>query len=146
MAFELHRDHEARRRSAVILIKHLLSEKNPEILPAHRRELLKILLFKITEAECQHKHKTRFQSDQALCCGNSKNLRHDHVYQRVKMAAILENAAQEEIDGILKTAIGCTVTTEENVRLAKFDCEYGWERYRKAGIKAKNPETNEDLI
>lgn len=47
-------------------------------------------------------------------------------------------AKPEEIDNILEDAVGCTVTTEEHDRLAPFDDEYGWERYRKAGITVIN--------
>jgi hypothetical protein len=50
------------------------------------------------------------------------------------MIAALEKATPHEVDGILKIAIGCTVTIEEHTRLSKFDKEYGWKRYRKAGI------------
>jgi hypothetical protein len=37
-------------------------------------------------------------------------------------------------DRAAQGAVGCTVTTEEAVLLAQFDSDYGWERYRKAGI------------
>jgi hypothetical protein len=73
-------------------------------------------------------------------------LRHEHVFQRSKMIAALEKAAPHEIDDILKTAIGCTVTIEEHTRLSKFDEEYGWAPYRKAGITVIDTQTGERVI
>jgi hypothetical protein len=62
------------------------------------------------------------------------------------MIAALEKAASYEVDAILKTAIGCTVTIEEHTRLSKFNEEYGWQRYRKAGIMATDTQTGERVI
>jgi len=142
--FEPHPESEARKRSAATLIKYLLADKQPGVLPIHRRQLLGILLWKLTEAESFHKHKTRFQSERAL--SDKAQLRHDHVYQRGKMIAALEKATPDEVDDILKTAVGCTVTKEEHDRLSKFDEEYGWERYRKAGITVIDTRTGERVI
>jgi hypothetical protein len=144
--FKSHPQSEARKRSAVILIKRLLLEKKPEVLPAHRRELLSVLLWKITEAESP-KCKTRFQSLRASRCSEKVKLRHDHIFQRSKMIAALEKASANKIDGILKNAFGCTVTIKEHNRLCKFDKEYdGWARYRKARIKVINTETGKRKI
>jgi hypothetical protein len=145
IVFEPHPQSEARKRSAVTLIKYLLAEKKPEVLSAHYRQLLSVLLWKITEAEVP-KYKTRFQSQGALGGSDKAKLRHDHVFQRSKMIAVLEKAAPDEIDDILKDAIGCTITIEEHTRLSKFDEEYGWERYRKAGIMVINTQTDEQVI
>jgi hypothetical protein len=132
--FKPHPESETRRRSAVTLIKYLLAIKKPEVLQTHRRQLLTVLLWKITEAESS-KWKTRFQSESARRRGKAK-LRHDHVFQRSKMIAALEKATLHEVDVILKKAIACTVTIKEHARLSEFDTEYdGWARYRKAGIK-----------
>ena len=142
--FTPHPQSETRKRSAVTLIKHLLAKKS-EVLPTHRRQLLTILLWKITEAEST-KHKTRFQSWGALGCSDKAKLRHDHVFQRKKMIEKLEKASPRQIDKILKKAIGCTVTTEEHVKLSKFDTEYdGWERYRKAGVIVIDTQTRKRL-
>lgn len=143
--FKPHPDADARKRSAVALVKYLLANKNPEILDDHRSELLRrVLLFKITEAESYHKHETRFQSQEALNCDRSKTkLRHDHVYQRSKMVVELENASPDQIDSILERAVGCTVTEEEHSHLSKFDKEYdGWARYQEAGIVVRDTKTN----
>ena len=113
---------EACKRSAVTLIKYLLSKKRPEVLCTHRRQLLTILLWKITEAE-GGKYNTRFQSSGATKCGKKK-LRHDHVFQRAKMVTALEKAAPNKVDKILATAVGCAVTIKEHDRLSNFDKEW----------------------
>lgn len=143
--FVPHPQSEARKRSAVTLIKCLLAERKPEVLSAHYRELLDVLLWKLTEAESS-KYKTRFRSKGALGCGGKAKLRHDHVFQRSKMIAALEKAEPHEVDDILKNAIGCTVTAEEHSRLSQFDEEYGWARYRKAGITVIDTQTDEPVI
>jgi hypothetical protein len=51
------------------------------------------------------------------------------------MIDALIGATPAQIDEILALAIGCTVTREEADRLLQFDSDYGWERYRKAGIE-----------
>jgi hypothetical protein len=133
MNFTPHLQAAERKRSAVELTKVLLATKDQEtILPQHLRELLGILLWKVTQAESST-HKTRFQSRDALKFRNKGNLRHDHVYQSAKMIDALL-AAPERADEILDTAIGCTVTVAEHNRLHEFEEEYGWGRYRKAGI------------
>jgi hypothetical protein len=134
--FKPHPEADALKRSAIALVKYLLANENPEILHDHLRELLSVLLWKITEAESYHKHESRFQSQEALNCDKSKTkLRHDHVYPRSKMLSELENTGPDKIDSILERAVGCTVTKEEHSRLSKLDNEYdGWARYEKAGI------------
>lgn len=157
IVFKPHPQSKGRKRSAFRLIKWLLANKNKRgILSTHRRQLLDVLLFKVTEAESS-KHKTRFQSQGALhCfklsgkafqeCRRKAKLRHDHVYRRSKMIEDLEKAAPREIDNILKKAVACTVTGEENDRLSEFDKQYdGWDRYGRAKIKVKDTKTGKLL-
>lgn len=136
--FKPHPEADARKRSAVALVKYLLADpRNPDILSEHRRELIhRVLLYKISEAECCNKYETRFQSQEAWKCDRTKTeLRHDHVYQRSKVIAELEKSKPDQIDDILNKVVGCTVTKEEHDHLTKFDKEYdGWVRYQKAGI------------
>jgi hypothetical protein len=133
MTFNIHPKAEDRRRSAALLIKMLLANKSPEVLPEHLRELLDTMLWKISEAD--GKYKTRHQSHGALECNNKRLLQHDHVYPKKRMIDVLLAAKPEEVDGILANAIGCTVTKDEHLHLSKFDDEHsGWDRYRKAGI------------
>ena len=101
MTFEPHPQAEKRKSSAVTLIKVLLGNKKPEVLPAHYRALLNTLLWKMTEAE-SHKYKTRFQSQGAIEGSGKGKLRHEHVFQRSRMIDELLQAKPEELDGILK--------------------------------------------
>jgi hypothetical protein len=138
--FKRHPEADERIGSATSLVKLILANRTPEMLSKHYRELLRILLWKITEAETE-KHETRFQSQGALDVGKNGTLRHEHVYQCSQMIDKLLSAEPGAIDGILSMAIGCTVTLEEHTRLNKFDNYYGWERYKRAGILVKNIET-----
>ncbi|MDW5266913.1 MULTISPECIES: hypothetical protein [Acidobacteriaceae] len=133
MNFTPHLDAADRTRSAIALTKVLLAARNDsEILPQHLNELLRILMWKATQAESSS-HRTRFQSQDALKFRDKGNLRHDHVFQCVKMREELL-AHPERVDEILETAVGCTVTLAEHEHLHDFDEEYGWKRYHKAGI------------
>lgn len=132
--FQPHRQATERRSSAASLIKLMLQNRDPSVLASHRNELLTILLWKLTEAESDHKHRTRFQSEGALACTERKLLRHEHVFQRNKMIEELLQSEPTGLDNILANAIGCTVTVEEHKRLAAYEDEYGWERYRKARV------------
>ena len=138
MAFQRHRSAEERKCSAIVLAKTLLQEV-PGLLPEHRRECLSIALWKYTEAEGLSKHKTRFRSKASLAAPS--DLRHDHVFQRANMIDALMQAKPEDIEEILKNAVGCTVTKEEHTLLERFKHLDGWERYRQAGIIVIDMET-----
>ena len=146
MAFQLHPGYQERKTSAIVLIKLLLENRKPEILSEHFRELLTVLLWKLTEAESHNKYSTRYQTEGAMACRATSKLRHEHVYQRKQMIARLLNAKPEEVDGILENAVGCTVTIDEHARLAEWDDEYGWDRYRKAGLVVIDTATGERWI
>jgi hypothetical protein len=149
MNFNPHPQSEARKRSAVALAKVLLPAKDDQtILRDHLRELLHALLWKTTEAECKsknYKYETRYQSQDALKFRQKGNLRHEHVFPCAKMIDALL-AQPERAEEILETAVGCTVTIAEHLRLRSD--EDGWKRYRKAGIVvmdiSKNPPTPVD--
>ncbi|HWG21741.1 MAG TPA: hypothetical protein VG225_14515 [Terracidiphilus sp.] len=143
--FKTHPRAEDRKRSATALIELLLANKTPEILSEHLREVLKILLWKITEAD--GKYDTRYQSNGALECKDQKQLRHDHVYPCKRMIGALIQAKPEEWQEILRDAVGCTVTVDEHRLLSTFDEKYdGWERYRKAKLRVINTETGEQQV
>lgn len=138
--FKPHEQAGKRRQSIAKLIKLLLANQGPDILEKHIRDLLNTLLWKLTEAD--GKYKTRYQSSGALKCSDRSQLRHDHVYPRAKMIDALLVAKPEELDGILRCAVGCTVTIDEHLRLSQFDDEHaGWDRYRKARVSVKDTET-----
>jgi hypothetical protein len=145
MTFKPHPEAEERRRSATALVKLLLANRGGDVLTTHLRELLRILLWKMTQAEAPT-HRTRFQSESALRAATGEPLRHDHVFQSANMIdELLEAKSNEAIERILDCAVGCTVTLDEHSRLHRFDDEYGWERYSKAGIvvmdTSKHPPT-----
>ena len=133
MVFKRHKAAGNRRESVARLVKILLSSREPAILTTHLRELLTILLWKLTEADSA-KYRTRYQSTEALRDSGGK-FHHEHVYQRAKMIDALLKAQPDQVDGILDLAVGCTITRHEAERLRRFDDDYGWERYRKAGIE-----------
>ena len=62
------------------------------------------------------------------------------------MIVLLMKTGPAEIDRILKDAIGCTVTKEEHALLKRFDNEYGWERYRKAGLTVIDTQTGKRVV
>jgi hypothetical protein len=138
-AFKRHPLADERTRSAVILVKALLQTRG--LIPGHRREFLKIALWKVTEAEGRSKHKTQLQSQAARSAPRGTKLQHDHVFQRSKMVDTLLEAKPDAIDGILKRAVGCTITKDEHARLNGFKYLDGWDRYRAAGIVVINMET-----
>jgi hypothetical protein len=127
-----HPEAERRIKSATLMIKHILAGRSPDVLDAHIRELLDKMIWKITEAD--GKNDTRYQSEVALSKPNGIRLQHGHVYQKKNMIDLLLRAKADEIDKILALACGCCVTEQEHVRLSQFNSDYGWERYRKAGI------------
>src|SRR6266849_1928316 len=147
IVFKPHPKAKARKRSAVTLFKCLLANRNnPAIFPTHHRELLSVLLWKITLAESS-KYKTCFQSEGARGSSGKVKLQHDHVFQQSKMIAKLMKVRGHKVDVILKKAFGCTVTSKEHTRLSKFDKKYdGWARYRKARIKVIDTQTDKRVV
>lgn len=77
--FKVHESATQRLCSATALVKLLLLEE-PTILLEHRKEFLKLALWKITEAESVAKDRTRYCSATAYKSPESK-LTHDHVFQ-----------------------------------------------------------------
>jgi hypothetical protein len=130
--FEARPEAENCRRSLTSLVKVLLANRKPDVLLAHYRAVIDTLLWKFTEAD--GKFNTRFRTQGAMKCDDKRKLRHEHVYQRRKMIDELVKAKPEEVDSILKRAIGCTITDDEHDRLKSFDYEYGWKRYQKARL------------
>ena len=144
MTFQPHPLADHRRSSAAALVKQLLSIKSPEILPEHIRELIDCLLWKITEAD--GKANTRYKTRGALECSDKRLLRHEHVYQKIKMIDALLKAEPGAVDSILQDAIGCIVTADEHEHLKMSDGEYGWERYRKAGLEVLDMVTHTRVV
>lgn len=62
------------------------------------------------------------------------------------MIEALLKAEPSAVDCILQDAVGCIVTADEHDRLKVFDGEYGWERYRKAGLEVQDMVTHKRMI
>ena len=139
-------DPDERLASALVAIRALLSARD-RLREDHLKELLSVCLWKVTEAESPHKHKTRYRSASAIAC-NGKGVQHDHVFERRKLVdEILRHP--ERSDQIALSAIGCTVTKDEHRALtlqshrdATLD---GWSRYHAAGIEVIDLSTGQPL-
>lgn len=107
-----------------------------DVLPTHKRELLSICLWKVTEAE-GGKYGTRFRSRAALQAPRTE-LAHEHVEERAKLAQLLLEHP-DRVDDVIARAIGCVVTRTEHRRLTEVGRARpeldGWARYEAAGIE-----------
>ncbi len=124
--YSRHPEHDVRITSAKNAITALLPL---DLYPAHKRELLSICLWKITEAD--GKKKVRYWSEGAINSQNSK-LHHEHVHERRELIQRLLNG--ENIEIVLTDAVACMVTEQEHHILSK-SAEKGWQRYKHSNIK-----------
>lgn len=113
-----------------------------DILPEHKRELLGICLWKVTEAGGT-KYRIRYRSVASRGLPRSE-LQHEHVFQRQTLVArLLEDPRC--LDDVIATAVACVVTRAEHRRLDAIGRERprldGWARYRAAGIVVEDTET-----
>ena len=145
ITFTPHPDASKRKTSAIALIELLLSVDKPEVMPKHLEELIDKMLWKITEAD--GKYNTRYRSERALRCDNTKLLAHEHVYPKRAMIKRLKSAkSDEDVDQILSSAVGCTVMRDEHLLLHGFEHEEGWDRYRKVNVGVMNIETGQRVV
>ena len=97
----------------------------------HKRELLSVCLWKLTEARPASKYALRFRTFDALA--GTGPLRHEHIHQRKHLVTALLSG--ETLESAMSRVIACTVTQAEHRRLGEsMDCD-GWERYRRAGLR-----------
>lgn len=125
LTYKRNPDRFARIESAIIAIKSIIPL---ELLDAHKRELLGVCIWKITEAD--GKWNVRFRSEKAL--SSSDNLRHEHVYERKHLIDRLISG--ESVESVIRDAIACVVTKDEHLVLSR-QTSSGWDRYREAKIK-----------
>ena len=141
--YKEHKDREARVKSAVTAIKAIILLN---LYPAHKRELLDICIWKITEAD--GKLKTRYRSIDSLQSNSETKLQHEHVIEKQKLVSALI-AGQESIEDIVEMAIGCVVTKAEHRILTAVSRSEptldGWNRYKKAGIKVFDLKTQREV-
>ena len=138
-----HKDRDDRIKSAVTAIKTLL---DLELYPSHKKELISVCIWKITEAD--GKLRTRYRSLGSLKAGSGTKLQHDHVFERKSLIQRLLNQ-REEVQTVLNDAIGCVVTKEEHDHLTRVSRESpdleGWDRYKVAGIQVFDLEMQREI-
>jgi hypothetical protein len=132
--YRTHPDADKRIGSAIAAAKAIV---RLDLYPAHKRELLSICIWKITEAAPMSKYQTRYRS-RATESASESELAHDHVFQRKSLIdAMLKNP--DSVDPILRSAVACVVTRSEHDALTRISREFpdldGWERYKRAGIE-----------
>ena len=94
--------------SAITLVEATLALN---ILDAHKRDVINVILWKITEAS--GKYNTRFRSTGAHTAPKGTKLQHEHVIPRKTLIdAIMQEPGRAR--ELLQTAIGCTVTIDEH--------------------------------
>ena len=112
--YKQHKDHDEIISSAYFSVKSL-SALN--LYPRHKRELIDVCIWKITEVD--GKYKTRYRSEGALHITDSSKLHHEHVFEKKHLIdSLLEDP--DSYKSILDTAIGCVVTREEHALLTSL--------------------------
>lgn len=107
------------------------------MLRAHRKHLLKLAQWWVTEAD--GKWRTRFRSARVIELAHDQpesqvSINHEHVYGRAELAErMLEDPSQ--VAAILELCVGCIVTVEEHRVLSAQRGVQGWDRYRAAGVR-----------
>ncbi|MDR3611328.1 MAG: hypothetical protein P4L27_12250 [Ignavibacteriaceae bacterium] len=105
-----------------------------------KRKVIDYLLWNITGAF--GKFNTKYISDGAKI-SHGELLNHEHVFTKKGLIQRIL-AEPDNLETILKDAIGCIVTKEEHDRLNKEKNVEGWQRYINAKIKVW--ELNEDIL
>jgi len=121
-----HKDKDDRLRSAKLAISSLLKL---DLYPSHKRELVSVCIWKVTEAD--GKLKVRYWSQGAVEAGK-KDLRHDHVYERKELIDRLLD--DEPVERVYSDMVACIVTKNEHASLSKSNLS-GWNRYKDTNIK-----------
>lgn len=85
------------------------------LLAAHKKELLTVCVWKLTEAEGRGKYATRYCSRRALTAPR-RELRHEHVFERQKLVnMLLEDPSK--VEEVARRAVACIVTKDEHGHL-----------------------------
>jgi hypothetical protein len=131
-------------RSATNLAAYLLAHPREGIELGHLRELLGVIIWKVTEAK--GKYQTRYWSEGYRDNPDPAQAIHEHVIERRKLIEwLLAGVLMPE--NLPSEAIACVVTRDEDVRLRKVGRELnGWERYKAAGIKVWDREVEDWLV
>ena len=129
-----HKDHDARIKSAITAITAIVPL---DLYTAHKKELLSVCIWKITEAD--GKAKVRYWSEGSINNKNEK-LQHEHVYERKELIQLLMNG--DPVEEVVKNAIACMVTREEHQALTRSN-HSGWQRYKDIGIRVYDAQTQQ---
>lgn len=124
-----HKDRSKRIQSAITAINAILPL---DLYAAHKRELIDVCIWKITEAD--GKHKVKYWSEGALSQPESavSKPQHEHVYTRKELVSRL--LCGENVEIVVQDAIGCMVTEKEHEILSR-SLSSGWQRYKDVGIR-----------
>ena len=109
--YEEHKDRSKRIQSAITAIEALLPLN---LYLAHKKELISVCIWKITEAD--GKAKVRYWSNGAITDENGK-LIHEHVYERKELISILLSG--EAVKSVTEDAVACMVTDKEHTKLTR---------------------------
>lgn len=130
-AFRWHPDADKRRTSAIRAAKAILAL---DLYPSHKRQLLRVAIWKLTEAEGDHKYRTRYRTAGALA---ATGVQHDHVVQQASLLDAL-CAHPDSAEELLGCAVACTVTIPEHEQLTEHSRLNphidGWTRYEALGL------------
>lgn len=122
--------------SAIALAKHLVSNRPKNSLGAHLKELLNVLVWKVSEAN--GKYNTRYWSEGFYKNPDKNSCEHEHVIEKKKIVQQLLNEP-DRIEEIMKSVVACLVLADEHkllTKLSKSSPELdGWERYKMAGVR-----------
>jgi hypothetical protein len=121
-----HKDRATRIKSAITAIEAILPLK---LYPAHKKKLLRVCIWKITEAD--GKSKVRYWSEGAVENQSSK-LQHEHVHEIKELVARLMSG--ESVKAVVSDAVACMVTKEEHINLGGSS-KLGWDRYKDSRIR-----------
>lgn len=124
--YKKHKDRTQRIRSAITAINALLPL---DLYPAHKKELLSVCIWKVTEAD--GKTKVRYWSEGAINSQQDK-LNHEHVHERKELISRLLDG--EAIETVMNDALACMVTKQEHQLLGQSS-KSGWQRYKESGIR-----------
>jgi len=135
--YDPHPEREARVSSAMTAIAALLPLSLDK---THKRELLSVCIWKITEAD--GKWNLRFRSEAAMAKSGSSDLRHEHIYTRKHLVDRLLDG--ESVELVMAHTIACVVTAAEAKALDGIPADIqGWARYRKARIRVRDLATGD---
>lgn len=104
-------DAEERELSATSLIQALLAA--PDVLPSQRQEMLRIALYKYSEARAG-KHGVRYRTAGVMDLDHPSMVEHEHVRSRRAIVADLLAGGPELAPQVLSTSVTCPVTKEEH--------------------------------